>query len=62
MDIYCEIREHLGIAEGTQLLADKKEIEKTVSMRGFVATNIQTSFDTMQDIFRWTCDINPPAE
>ena len=51
------------IAEGTQGLADEKEIIDYINKRGYIAKNINITFDTMQDIFRWRCDIeNPPAK
>ena len=65
MRLFGEIRnqKHLMIAEGTQGLADEKEIVEYITRRGYVAKNITISFDTMQDIFRWNCDIEkPPAE
>lgn len=53
-------QEHQMWAEGCQ--DDKpteNEIVAAVAMEGYYAENLDISFDTLQKLWRWSCDIRP---
>ncbi len=57
---YIEIREHLKIAEGSaDSVPSINDIVKAIREEGYIGFNVETDYDNLMKMWRFTSDIKP---